>query len=234
MGFHPKPRSILQLIATRKKKNSNVFNDPALGISEQNYPLWFCVYVCVFFLQISWIFVCLFCYLWIYCECLQTHQKRASDPITDGLWATLWVLGIELGTSGREVSALEHWVISFLNLYSKTQTSSLSINCISHSLKPFAWSFSGKLLGRLLPMTFRSCFPFLVPLSNLALTLGLCNISRHGTGRVLKHLGCLMWPPSTLLPLREGGWDEPFQQGPLKYQRPANLWLISATHITSG
>jgi hypothetical protein len=25
-----------------------------------------------------------FLYVWVHCHCLQTHQKRASDPITDG------------------------------------------------------------------------------------------------------------------------------------------------------
>jgi hypothetical protein len=25
-------------------------------------------------------------FTWVHCSCLQTHQKRASDPITDGCW----------------------------------------------------------------------------------------------------------------------------------------------------
>ena len=42
------------------------------------------------------------------CSCLQTQQKRISDPIT----ATMWLLGFELRTSGRVVSALNCWAIS--------------------------------------------------------------------------------------------------------------------------
>jgi len=51
-------------------------------------------------------------YIWVHCSCLQTHQKRASDLITDGLWTTMWLLGFELRTSGRAVSALNYWAIS--------------------------------------------------------------------------------------------------------------------------
>jgi hypothetical protein len=50
--------------------------------------------------------------IWVHCSCLQTHQKRASDLITDGWWATMWLLGIELRTSGRAVGVLNHWAIS--------------------------------------------------------------------------------------------------------------------------
>jgi hypothetical protein len=49
----------------------------------------------------------------VHCCSLQTHQKRALDPITDGCeQPTMWVLGIELRTSGRTVSALNHCAIS--------------------------------------------------------------------------------------------------------------------------
>jgi hypothetical protein len=36
------------------------------------------------------------------------HQKRASDPITDGCDPSWDCLGIELKTSGRAASALKH------------------------------------------------------------------------------------------------------------------------------
>jgi len=44
--------------------------------------------------------------------CLQTHPKSASDAYYRWLWATMWLLGIELRTSGKAVSALNHWAIS--------------------------------------------------------------------------------------------------------------------------
>jgi hypothetical protein len=34
----------------------------------------------LFFLKIYLFILC----IWAHCDCLQTHQKRASDPITDG------------------------------------------------------------------------------------------------------------------------------------------------------
>ena len=43
----------------------------------------------------------------------------SSDTVEEGigshyrwLWATMWLLGVELRTSGRAVSALNHWAIS--------------------------------------------------------------------------------------------------------------------------
>jgi hypothetical protein len=44
--------------------------------------------------------------MWVHCRCLQTYQKRALDPHYRWLLATMWLLGIELSTSGRAVSAL--------------------------------------------------------------------------------------------------------------------------------
>jgi hypothetical protein len=51
-------------------------------------------------------------YMWVHCHCLQTHQKRASDAHYRRLWTTMWLLGIELRTCGRAVSALNHWATS--------------------------------------------------------------------------------------------------------------------------
>jgi hypothetical protein len=33
--------------------------------------------------------------MWVHCRCVQTHQKRASDPHYRWLWATMWLLRIE-------------------------------------------------------------------------------------------------------------------------------------------
>jgi len=51
-------------------------------------------------------------FIWVHCTCFQTHQKRASDLIYRWLWITMWLLGFELRTSGRSVSALNQWAIS--------------------------------------------------------------------------------------------------------------------------
>ena len=48
--------------------------------------------------------------MWVHSCCLQTHQKRISHPIR-WLWATMWLLGFELRTTGRTVSALRCWAI---------------------------------------------------------------------------------------------------------------------------
>jgi hypothetical protein len=47
-------------------------------------------------------------FMWVHCRCLQTHQKRASDPVTDVCeppcgW---WVLNSKAKTSGRAGHAL--------------------------------------------------------------------------------------------------------------------------------
>ena len=45
----------------------------------------------------------LFMYMGILAACIFAHQKKAADPME-----LLWVLGIELRTSGRIASALNH------------------------------------------------------------------------------------------------------------------------------
>ena len=49
--------------------------------------------------------------MWVHCSCFQTHQKRASDPFTDGCEPphSCWELNSGFG---RAVSALNHWAIS--------------------------------------------------------------------------------------------------------------------------
>jgi hypothetical protein len=47
--------------------------------------------------------------IWVHCGCLQTHLKRSSTGFHyRWLWATMWLLGIELRTCGKVVSALNH------------------------------------------------------------------------------------------------------------------------------
>ena len=53
-------------------------------------------------------------YVWVvYCCYLQTHQKRSSNPHYRWLWGTMWLLGIELRTSGGVVSALNCWALHY-------------------------------------------------------------------------------------------------------------------------
>jgi hypothetical protein len=51
-------------------------------------------------------------YIQVHCSYLQTHQKRASGSHYGWLWATMWLLGFELRTFRKAVSALTHWAIS--------------------------------------------------------------------------------------------------------------------------
>ena len=48
-------------------------------------------------------------FIWVHCCCLQTHQERASDPITDGCEPPCgcWEL-----ISERAISAFNHWATS--------------------------------------------------------------------------------------------------------------------------
>ena len=72
------------------------------------YPCDYILYSCGSSSSSSWLILC----IWIHCRCLQTHQKRAWDPHYRWLWDTMWLLGFELRTIGRTVSAPNHWAIS--------------------------------------------------------------------------------------------------------------------------
>jgi N6-adenosine-specific RNA methylase IME4 len=50
--------------------------------------------------------------MWVHYHCLQTHQKRALDPITDGCEPPCGCWELNSGPLGRAVSALNHWAIS--------------------------------------------------------------------------------------------------------------------------
>ena len=56
-------------------------------------------------------FIYLFC-IRVHGYCLQTHHKRASDPITDGCEPPCGCWELNSGTSRRAVSSLNHWAIS--------------------------------------------------------------------------------------------------------------------------
>jgi len=50
-------------------------------------------------------------HIWVHCGCPQTPEEDSGSHYR-WLWATMWLLGIELRTSGRGVSALNRWAIS--------------------------------------------------------------------------------------------------------------------------
>ena len=59
------------------------------------------------------ILVLLIFFIWVHCSCLQTHTSRVCiRSHYRWLWSTMWLLGIELRTYVRAVSALNLWVIS--------------------------------------------------------------------------------------------------------------------------
>jgi hypothetical protein len=70
--------------------------------------------------------------MWTYCHCFQTHQKRASDPITDGCEPPCGCWELNSGSLERAVSALNCWVISpALILVSYTRRAELFQGCFS-------------------------------------------------------------------------------------------------------
>jgi hypothetical protein len=61
----------------------------------------------IFFLYlIDWLSDC----IWVHYSCLQTYQLSSFHY--QWLWATMWLLGVELRTSGRAANALNCWTIS--------------------------------------------------------------------------------------------------------------------------
>jgi hypothetical protein len=78
-------------------------------LSDKDFPLALACLLCtssILFFKIYFLFI------WVHCSCLQTHNRRGIRSHCRWLWATMWLLGIELRTSGRAVSALNHWAIS--------------------------------------------------------------------------------------------------------------------------
>ena len=48
----------------------------------------------------------------VYCSCFSDIPEEGIRSQYRWLWATMWVLGFELRTSGRAASALNHWAFS--------------------------------------------------------------------------------------------------------------------------
>ena len=102
--------------------------------------------------------------MWVHCSCLQTHQKRAWDPITDGyeLPCGCWKLNSgpleEQSVLWRAFSALNHWAISpaLKKEFSKGQSvvsqKSMQNACVTISAFPSVfsqWMVSGLSRGKL-------------------------------------------------------------------------------------
>ena len=80
----------------------------------------------------------------VHCSCLQTHQKKGIWSHYGWLWATMWLLGFELRTFGRAVSALTRWAI--LPAREIVFNSWVVFDCVNipHFLYPFFhWGTSG-------------------------------------------------------------------------------------------
>ena len=57
--------------------------------------------------------ICLYVYVWEYTVAIFRHTRRGCIGFHyRWLWTTMWLLGVELRTSGRAVGALNCWVIS--------------------------------------------------------------------------------------------------------------------------
>jgi hypothetical protein len=67
----------------------------------------------------------LFIYLWVRCSCFTSEEAIGS--YYKWLWATMWLLGFELRTSGRTVTALNHLAISLTLLFWD------SISCVAQA-----------------------------------------------------------------------------------------------------
>jgi hypothetical protein len=52
-----------------------------------------------------------FLFIWVHCHYLQTPEEGIWSHYR-WLWTTMWLLGIELRTSGKAVTALNHWAIA--------------------------------------------------------------------------------------------------------------------------
>ena len=66
----------------------------------------------LFLNQTSLKFFLFYIYIWVHCSCLQTHQKRASDPITYGCEPPCGYWELNSGPLGKAVGALNCWANS--------------------------------------------------------------------------------------------------------------------------
>jgi hypothetical protein len=73
-------------------------------LSHLETLFFFLIIIIIFFIYLFTLCVC------VYFRCLQT-QEEVIRPHDRWLWATMWLLGIELRTSVRAVIALNHWAI---------------------------------------------------------------------------------------------------------------------------
>jgi len=74
---------------------------------------WYCLSVDIQELQ-PFLFLKIYLFIlctWVHCSCLQTHQKRASDPITDSREPPCRCWELNLGPLERIVSVLNCWAI---------------------------------------------------------------------------------------------------------------------------
>jgi hypothetical protein len=94
-----------------KKKNKERSWEYACGFLEESPRLLLFCFVCFYY---YYYFKDLFIYF-IYMSILSLSSDTPEEGVRSHyrwLWATMWLLGIELRTSGRAVSVLNHWAIS--------------------------------------------------------------------------------------------------------------------------
>ena len=80
-------------------------------------PAFFVLFCFVLFCFVKYVFVCLFvCLIYVSAQLLSSDTpEEGTRSYYRWLWATMWLLGIELGTS-RRVSVLNRWAISAVRL----------------------------------------------------------------------------------------------------------------------
>jgi len=109
-GLHKSWNSLKRLRCPASDPQGSFFPLPECRITDRHHYTWPLLGSC-FVLKIYLFVLC------TYCHCLRHIRRGHQIPLQMVMWATMWLLGIELRTSGRAVSVLNHWAIPPASLF---------------------------------------------------------------------------------------------------------------------
>jgi len=122
-----------------------------LLLDEEQEAIKACWDQAFFFFKRKKIYVCVCVCVCYVCICMSLSSDTPEEGIRSDyrwLWATMWLLGIELRTPGRAVVALNHWAIPPAQVISFLQEWVTKQSALNTCTLPFSNNRSGIKLNR--------------------------------------------------------------------------------------